>query len=1282
MSGGKGNDCLVVGDGNNVIADGTGSDVVIAGNGRNTITVTGSRNTVIIGNGDGNRVTVKGAKKGKKYTKPSSNRVTIGDGAKNRVTLRRGTKNQVTLGSGASNRVTVRGSKNQVTVGNGAKNRITVGKGTKNLVIVGKGKYNRVTTRAASKRSNTCSAAHSPTLLAGLTNGLLPRHHPPLQGGDEVIRRAFRNASAAVGMAGVLVLGLGAGSAFGYFTASGAGNGSASTATMMPVTGTRGNPHHVAGSRWDRRRRRDGHQPESVRGHRGQRHRKQQRDSRRWPPDLHAGLGYVHQPERAQRRDPRGYDAGAVVPRGGLDEPLCPERLPGRELLDPADADGAFIMIGRRPRRPGRGLRLLLAALGAVVGVLLTAATGAFGYWLATSTDNPSLASADSMPTGATPSAATTPSANSTTVAVTFAAASTSPGNVAIPAGKYTLRRYPPVGAPVLVTATCSGTSTITCTEANVSDGTWQYTNTPTYGLNWVGTESTRSAAVIVDTTPPVVAVPSVTAGYVTVLSVPVGVVAATDSGSGVNTSGVLRASATLSGGTCGTFGSFTPVSLTSGNDNTVLTNTCYQYQQQATDNVGNTTTSTTSNTVRVDNTAPTVPTPAVTAGYVTASTVPVGLGTVTDAGSGVNTSGVLRASATLSGGTCGSFGSFTAVSLSTGNDTTIVSGTCYQYQQRATDNAGNVGTSTTSNIVKVDTTAPPVPTLTYSALSNVSVTGTTAYYRSTASSGGFTVTASSTDSESGIANYTFPSLGTGWTFTGSGATRTYSWSGTNPTTSSGGLAVTATNNAGQTSSGSNLTNPITMVSDTTPPVVAVPSVTAGYVTVLSVPVGVVAATDSGSGVNTSGVLRASATLSGGTCGTFGSFTPVSLTSGNDNTVLTNTCYQYQQQATDNVGNTTTSTPSNTVKVDNTAPTVPTPAVTAGYVTASTVPVGLGTVTDAGSGVNTSGVLRASATLSGGTCGSFGSFTAVSLSTGNDTTIVSGTCYQYQQRATDNAGNVGTSTTSNIVKVDTTAPPVPTLTHSTLSNVSVTGTTAYYRSTASSGSFTVTASSTDSESGIANYTFPSLGTGWTFTGSGATRTYSWSGQTPPPPAAAWRSPRPTTPGRPPPAPTRPTRSRWSPTPLPGRCCAVGDRGLRHRALGPGRGGGRHRQRLRGQHQRCAARLRDTVGRDLWDVRLLHRGLPDLRERQHRPDEHLLPVPATGHRQRRQHHHLHTIQHRQSRQHRPTVTSVTLLVARRGRLSGATRSPSPSPSRCGPPASAPRGPPAPTATSAP
>jgi hypothetical protein len=54
------------------------------------------------------------------------------------------------------------------------------------------------------------------------------------------------------------------------------------------------------------------------------------------------------------------------------------------------------------------------------------------------------------------------------------------------------------------VTASCSGTGTITCTESSVPDGTWQYTDTPTYAANWVGTESAMSKPVTVNTTPAV----------------------------------------------------------------------------------------------------------------------------------------------------------------------------------------------------------------------------------------------------------------------------------------------------------------------------------------------------------------------------------------------------------------------------------------------------------------------------------------------------------------------------------------------------------------------------------------------------------------------------------------------------------------------------------------------------------------------------------------------------------------------------------------------------------
>jgi hypothetical protein len=172
INAGTGDDCIVGGDGNNVIASGSGADVVIAGNGRNTVTVLGSRNVVMVGDGAGNRITVKGTKKGKKVRrtngnvvtvgdgsgnrvtvgKGSTNQVTVGDGAGNRVTVRKGPRNLITIGDGARNRITVTGSKNRVTVGNGTANRLTVGKGTKNTITVGKGSKNRVTVKGSKNK--------------------------------------------------------------------------------------------------------------------------------------------------------------------------------------------------------------------------------------------------------------------------------------------------------------------------------------------------------------------------------------------------------------------------------------------------------------------------------------------------------------------------------------------------------------------------------------------------------------------------------------------------------------------------------------------------------------------------------------------------------------------------------------------------------------------------------------------------------------------------------------------------------------------------------------------------------------------------------------------------------------------------------------------------------------------------------------------------------------------------------------------------------------------------
>jgi len=146
---------------------------------------------------------------------------------------------------------------------------------------------------------------------------------------------------------------------------------------------------------------------------------------------------------------------------------------------------------------------------------------------------------------------------------------------------------------------------------------------------------------------------------------------------------------------------------------------------------------------------------------------------------------------------------------------------------------------------------------------------------------------------------------------------------------------------------------------------------------------------------------------------------------------------------------------------------------------------------------------RASATLTsaGGTadgvCGSFGSYAVIATDPVSPRvdTVTDQTCYRYQYVVADTLAHTTTYTSSDI-KVDSTAPSVPTIAFSTFSNTywSGVGSNVYYRSTAGTGSFTTTASATDTASGISAFTFPALGANWSSTpGALGVNTYSWSG---------------------------------------------------------------------------------------------------------------------------------------------------------------------------------------------
>jgi uncharacterized repeat protein (TIGR01451 family) len=303
---------------------------------------------------------------------------------------------------------------------------------------------------------------------------------------------------------------------------------------------------------------------------------------------------------------------------------------------------------------------------------------------------------------------------------------------------------------------------------------------------------------------------------------------------------------------------------------------------------------------------------------------------------SGLASSGakLKRSTATLTSGgvangSCGSYGAAVQIGaddpVSPVADTVPAGQACYRYEYVVADTLGNTTTYTSPDI-KVDTTGPAAPTLAFSAFSNTYWNGSTLYYRSDAASGAFTVTASSTDANSGIASYTFPTLPAGWSATaGALGVRTYSWSAPNPTAPSGAQNATATNNATLTSPAAGFT----LTSDVTAPAGGSVTYTDGYYTSPSVSVSFTKGTDGGSGLNaTSGLLqRASAPLTGTTCGTYGAFATV--TGGTDPTspftdtgVAYGNCYQYRYLVSDNVGNQATYTSSSVAKVTTYADTV------------------------------------------------------------------------------------------------------------------------------------------------------------------------------------------------------------------------------------------------------------------------------------------------------------------------------------------------------------------------
>jgi hypothetical protein len=174
-----------------------------------------------------------------------------------------------------------------------------------------------------------------------------------------------------------------------------------------------------------------------------------------------------------------------------------------------------------------------------------------------------------------------------------------------------------------------------------------------------------------------------------------------------------------------------------------------------------------------------------------------------TDSAAGIDAGSRLleRQTAPLADGSCGAFGSWTPVT----SPDTLPSGTCARYRYTVADRVANAATFTSSNVVKVDLSAPLAPVLALSESEpDEHVDGTTLYYNpSGENSGTFSVAAVTSDSESTVAQVSFQAVFGADAATAATAPYETSYSWTASATASGASSVDATNAAGLTTSAS-----------------------------------------------------------------------------------------------------------------------------------------------------------------------------------------------------------------------------------------------------------------------------------------------------------------------------------------------------------------------------------------------------------------------------------------------------------------------------------------------
>jgi hypothetical protein len=794
----------------------------------------------------------------------------------------------------------------------------------------------------------------------------------------------------------------------------------------------------------------------------------------------------------------------------------------------------------RHSASPRAWRRTLMLALATVALVLVGGA--AWAYWLASTTvGSNGAAAATSVNAGATPTA----NVSGTTVTVSWAASTLASGQAVT---GYQIRRY---NSTTLVSQTvlsaCTGTvAALSCIESSVPIGTWLYSVTPVIGTNWVGAESAMSAVVTVDPTPPVnaLSLSNVTGGAVltgtTVYyrGAAAGSFTVTNTLTDVGSGPASSQTAALGGTTTGWTHTPSTVSTPSGgpyvsNSFSWAAATTSSPTEAVTgrDVVSNT--AVTNLTFTNDSTAPTVGTLTYTNGYQPARSVVVTLPTPTDGGSGVVTRQLQRQQAPLTGGTCGvTYSGFVNIGstapASPYTDSAVVNAMCYIYRYVVTDAVGNQTIVTSANVAKVDYAGAVSTTSgvlsqwrmgdpsTASAMDDVSATNNNGTYFNTPTPGivgAIANDANTAVSYDGINEYSLAARQIANDFSiefwvkssqnyvgalGGQPECSQWWQGAGLVDADlGGTAYDfgVSMCKGKIVAGAGGTSEISVATPGTynnsawHHVVVTRTQTSGVI-VIYVDGAQVASVTAGTGV-----LNAQANLNFGRLGFDAGYFAGSL----DEVAVYNvalpaaTVTNHYQLGVSPASDTTGPTGGSVDAVGLTG-------TGSRYSTSTNLSIGFTPGTDV-SGLIATGrtLMRATATLTTGTCGSYGSYTLVTGGTDPTSpkadTVTDAACYRYQYTVSDTLGNP-TTYTSGDIKVDTTAPSAPTFTVTSPVNTYWSGpsSTVYYNSGAASGSFTVTGLATDPQSGIASYGYPAAGTNWTSTpGALGVNTYSWSG---------------------------------------------------------------------------------------------------------------------------------------------------------------------------------------------